>query len=82
MTNVFFKKIDELTQSNQYLLKSEKNVMDTMNEMTDQMKKNRINEDKIAESYWESVAFAEEAYELMKELKEKLSEPGSSQSQD
>jgi len=28
------------------------------------------------------VAFAEEAYELMKELKEKLSEPGSSQSQD
>lgn len=82
MTNVFFKKIDDLTQSNQYLLKSEKNVIDTMNEMTDQMKQNRINEDKIAESYWESVAFAEKAYELMKELKGKLSEPGSSQSQD
>ena len=39
MTNVFFKKIDELTQSNQYLLKSERNVMDSMQEMTDQMKK-------------------------------------------
>ena len=82
MTNVFFKKIDELTQSNQYLLKSERNVMDTMKEMTDQLKKNRINEDKIAKSYWESVAFAESAYKLMKEINQKLSGPGSSQSQD
>ena len=82
MTNVFFKKIDELTQSNQYLLKSENNVMDTMKEMTDQMKKNRINGDEIAKSYWESVAFAEQAYKLMKEINQKLSEPGSSLSQD
>ena len=82
MTNVFFKKIDELTQSNIHLLKSEKNVMDAMNEMTKKMQENRINGDKIAKSYWESVAFAENAYKLMKGINQKLSEPGSSLSQD
>lgn len=82
MTNVFFKKIDDMTKSNQYLLESEHNVKEVMKAMTDQMKSNKINEDRIAKSYWESVAFAEKAYELMKLINKKLSEPGSSQSQD
>ena len=76
MTNVFFKKIDDLTNSNQYMLKSEHEVMQTMKIMTKQLKNNRINEDKIAKQYWESVAFAEEAFAMMKQIKEKLLSPG------
>ncbi|MDA9984808.1 hypothetical protein N9E55_02895 [Flavobacteriaceae bacterium] len=82
MTNVFFKKIDDLTQSNQYLLKSEQNVKIAMQDMTEKMTENRLNGDKLAKSYWESVAFASDAFETMKEINQKLSEPGSSQSQD
>ena len=72
MTNVFFKKIDDLTNSNQHMLKSEHEVMQTMKIMTEQLKNNRINEDKIAKAYWKSVAFAKDAYEMMKEIKQKL----------
>ncbi len=82
MTNVFFKKIDELTKSNQYLVKSEQNVKIAMQDMTEKMTENRLNGDKLAKSYWESVAFASDSFEIMKEINQKLSEPGSSQSQD
>ncbi|MDA9886998.1 hypothetical protein N9D55_06140 [Flavobacteriaceae bacterium] len=81
MTNVFFKKIDDLTQSNQYLLKSEQNVKIAMQDMTEKMTENRLNGDKLAKSYWESVAFASDSFEIMKEINQKISEPGSSQSQ-
>ncbi|MDA9184430.1 hypothetical protein OAC70_03800 [Flavobacteriaceae bacterium] len=46
------------------------------------MKENRISEDKIAKSYWESVDFAKDAYKLMKEISQKLSEPGTLRSLD
>jgi len=36
----------------------------------------------MSNAYWRSVEFAKECYELMKVIKEKLSEPGSLQSQD
>ena len=72
MTNIFFKKIDDLTNSNQHMLKSEHEVMETMKIMIEQMKQNRINEDKIAEQYWKSVALAEEAFVMMKKINQKL----------
>ena len=36
----------------------------------------------MCNAYWKSVEFTKECYELMKVIKEKLSEPGSLQSQD
>ena len=40
--------------------------------MTDQMIINKTNDEEMCVSYWKSVAFAEDAYSMMKEIKEKL----------
>jgi methyl-accepting chemotaxis protein len=84
MTNVFFKKIDDLTNSNQHLLKTDQDVKETMKMMTDVMYDNRERSASIAENYWKTSArieksgnVAEECLEKLNDITQKLSELGS-----
>jgi hypothetical protein len=103
MTNVFFKKIDEMTsshiqmkQTNIDLTNSIKQHDENVRKTTKKVQAALVEAEKISEvvtvngeraekiakqakemfdSYWKSVAFAKDAYSMMKEIKEKLLSP-------
>ena len=97
MTNVFFKKIDEMTTSHIQMKQSSLVLINTIQKHEESVETaldktkniskivtlNGKRADQIAEqaqkmsdSYWKSVSFAKDAYEMMKEIKEKLLSPG------
>jgi len=103
MTNVFFKKIDEMTSSHiqmkqtnmeltSSIQKHDENVQETTKKVQaalveaeniykvvhyngERAEKIAKQAQEMSDAYWKSVAFAEDAHTMMKEIKEKLLSP-------
>ena len=103
MTNVFFKKIDEMTSSHIQMKQTNMELTSSIQQHDENVRKTtkkvqaalveaqNISEivtrngergedvvrqaQEMSDAYWKSVAFAEDAYSMMKEIKEKLLSP-------
>jgi len=76
MTNVFFKKIDEMTSQHIEMKKTNEKMSEIVTVNGERSEKIAKQAKEMSDAYWKSVAFAKDAHSMMKEIKEKLLSPG------
>jgi hypothetical protein len=72
MTNVFFKKIDEMTSQHIEMKKTNEKMSEIVTVNGERSEKIAKQAKEMSDAYWKSVAFAEDGLRMIKEIKEKL----------